>query len=260
MMTSSDDGRSQAHYDRLAAEFDQNWAYSSPYVAWMTRCITGRAQLSRGDRVADIGCGTGLYSRGLGAAAGQVACADPSAAMLAQLPPGPELIPVQASAQDIAAHRVRLPWPELDAIIIKEAVHHIPARDRPQVLQGLVGLLAPGGRIVIAMLPARISYPLFSAALDLFHSRQPDPAGIEHILAGTGLTTGLDYDSFPLSFPKTRYLQMVRDRYISLLAEFTDAELGDGLAEISAGHHGDTVEFPDTFAFITGRNPGTPAR
>jgi ubiquinone/menaquinone biosynthesis C-methylase UbiE len=252
-VTTSSDDSAQTHYERLAASYDSNWAYSQPYITWMTQCVTSRAQISRGDRVADIGCGTGLYSRGLAAAAGAVICADPSAAMLAQLPARPEFTAIQASAQDIASQRILLPHPELDVLIIKEAVHHIPEQDRQPVLAGLAGLLAPGGRLVIVMLPKQISYPLFTAALDLFEHRQPDPAAIEHILAGAGLRTRLDYESFPLSFPAQQYTSMVRARYMSLLVAFDDKQIERGITEITTAHPGDRIAFDDTFAFITGR-------
>lgn len=249
-MTSSD--RTQAHYDRLAASFNQNWAYSPAYIDWMTRCILDRAAIGPGQVAADIGCGTGLYSRGLATAGGTVICADPSQAMLDQLPANPALIPVRASAQDIAARRVLLPADLLDVIVMKEAIHHVPASDRAAVLGGLTGLLAPGGRIVIIMLPARIGYPLFTAALRRFEHLQPDPADIQAMLSATGLDTELTYGSYPLSFDKDRYLAMVRNRYMSLLASFTDAELEDGITEIRERYPGDRLEFADRFAFIRG--------
>ena len=179
-------------------------------------------------------------------------CADPSQAMLDQLPGDPALVPVRASAQDIAGRRVALPAQRLDAIVIKEAVHHIPASDRQAVLNGLTELLAPGGRIVIAMLPAQISYPLFTAALQRFESLQPDPADIAAVLSGAGLETELSYDSYTLTFEKDRYLAMVRDRYMSLLADFTDTELEHGITEIRERFPGDRLEFADRFAFIRG--------
>jgi SAM-dependent methyltransferase len=253
-MTSSSSGGdgTQAHYGRLAASYDQNWAYSPAYIAWMTMCILDRAAIGPGQVVADIGCGTGLYSRRLAAAGATVICADPSQAMLDQLGGDSALVPVRASAQDIAERHVTLPAQRLDAIVIKEAIHHVPAGARQAVLNGLTGLLAPGGRIVIAMLPAQISYPLFSAALQRFESLQPDPAGIAAVLSDAGLETELSYESYTLTFDRDRYLSMVRDRYMSLLADFTDAELERGITEIRGRFPGDRLEFADRFAFIRG--------
>jgi SAM-dependent methyltransferase len=252
MTSSHGDDSTRAHYDRLADSYDDNWAYSPAYVAWMTGCILDRAAIRSGQVVADIGCGTGLYSRGLAATAAQVICADPSQAMLDQLPGDPAFVPVRASAQDIAERRVTLPGDSLDAIVIKEAIHHVPAGGRQAVLRGLAELLAPGGRIVIVMLPARIGYPLFTAALQHFERLQPDPADIAAMLSGAGLETELTHDSYTLVLAKDRYLSMVRNRYMSLLADFSDAELERGISDIQERYPGDRLEFADRFAFICG--------
>jgi SAM-dependent methyltransferase len=251
-MTSSTGDGTQAHYNRLAASYDENWAYSPAYIAWMTRSILDRAAIRPGQVVADIGCGTGLYSRELAAAGATVICADPSQAMLDQLSDDPALVPARASAQDIAEHRVTLPAENLDAIVIKEAIHHVPPSERQAVLRGLAALLAPGGRIIIVMLPGSITYPLFTAALERFESLQPDPADIAATLSGAGLQTELAYDSYTLTLAKDKYLSMVRDRYMSLLADFTDAELERGITEIQERYPGDRLEFADNFVFIRG--------
>ena len=251
-MTSSTGDSAQAHYNRLAASYDENWAYSPAYIAWMTRNILDRAAIRPGQVIADIGCGTGLYSRELAAAGATVICTDPSQAMLAQLPDDPALVPARASAQDIAGHRIALPAERLDAIVIKEAIHHVPASERQAVLRGLAALLAPGGRIIIVMLPGSITYPLFTAALERFESLQPDPVEMTAILSGAKLGTELSYDSYELTFEKHRYLSMVRNRYMSLLATFTDAEIERGIIEIQERHTGDWLYFDDRFAFIRG--------
>jgi SAM-dependent methyltransferase len=251
-MSSGDGDGAQGHYERLAASYDDNWAYSPAYIAWMTGCVLDRAAIQIGQVVADIGCGTGLYSRGVAAAASAVICADPSQAMLDQLPDDPVLIPVRASVQDIAERRIGLPCDRLDAIVIKEAIHHVPAGGRQAVLRGLAELLPVGGRILIVMLPARIGYPLFTAALERFERLQPDPAEIAAMLSSTGLETGVTYDSYGLTVKKDRYLSMIRSRYMSLLSSFTDAELEEGITEIEGRHPGDHLQFADRFAFVCG--------
>jgi ubiquinone/menaquinone biosynthesis C-methylase UbiE len=238
------------HYARLAATYDQNWAHSPEFIAWMTRCIQQRLRITGTDQVIDVGCGTGLYSRELALDAASVVCADPSAPMLAQLPHDGRLIAVNASAEDLASGRVRLPAGNYDAMLLKEVLHHVG--DQGQVIGGLARLLKPGGRMLVVMLPATISYPLFGAALELFTRQQPDPAGIVARMRAAGLEAELDYEGFPLVFPVERYLQMVRDRYMSLLSHFSDAELEAGAGEIRRAHPGDEISFEDRFAFVTG--------
>jgi hypothetical protein len=55
-----------------------------------------------------------------------------------------------------------------------------------------------------------------------------------------------------LSFPTERYLGMVRDRYMSLLSYFDDAQLEAGVAEIRRANLGERVEFTDMFTFVLG--------
>lgn len=244
-------GKSEGHYERLAERYDENWEHSPAFIAWMTGQIVERLHPEQGDNVADVGCGTGLFARGLADRAGHVVCIDPSSKMLEQVPPDLPHTPITASAEALAAGRVRLPVDRFDAILVKEAIHHV--QDRGTALRGLSGLLSPGGRILIVMLPTTIEYPLFSAALSLFEELQPDPARIADDLERAGLTAHLTYESFPLSFARERYLQMVRNRYMSLLSEFDDTELAQGVEEIMERHPGERLEFHDRFAFVLGR-------
>jgi ubiquinone/menaquinone biosynthesis C-methylase UbiE len=238
------------HYARLAATYDQNWAHSPEFMTWMTGCIQQRLRITGNDQVIDIGCGTGLYARELAFEAASVVCADSSAPMLEQVPRDGRLIAVNASAQDLASGRVRLPAERFDAMLLKEVLHHV--ENQGEVIRGLAGLLKPGGRMLVVMLPTTISYPLFGAALELFNRQQPDPAGIAAQMTAAGLEAELDYEGFPLVFPVERYLQMVRDRYMSLLSHFSDAELEAGAGEIRRAHPGDEISFEDRFAFAVG--------
>ena len=61
-------------------------------------------RITEGDLVADIGYGTGWYARRLARHAAALVCAEPSAPMLAQVPAGGKLIPVAASAEDLAGN------------------------------------------------------------------------------------------------------------------------------------------------------------
>jgi SAM-dependent methyltransferase len=244
-------GDTSEHYARLARVYDEYWAHSSDFIDWMNGLIVNYLQPVVSLQVVDLGCGTGLYCRGLGEVAARVICVDPSADMLAQLPDKGIYVPVRARAEDLAASRVTLPVKKVDRLLIKEAVHHF--YDTAPTLAGLARLLAEDGRLLIVMLPTRIEYPLFRAAIELFESLQPDPEAIAGYLRDAGLETLVSYESFPLSFPKHVYLEMVRNRYMSLLSEFDDHELSAGVDEIRTTHRSEILSFNDRFAFVLGR-------
>ena len=252
-------GDARQHYERLADTYDDNWAYSSGYVRWMAARIAEALGLQPTDRMADIGCGTGLFAREVAdivVPQHPLQCVDPSAAMLKQIDGFASLLPIQASAEDLAERRVRLPYVPLDAAWMKEAVHHLV--DPAGTLAGLATLLAPGGRLLIVMLPASIEYPLFDAALRRYEELQPDPADIAQHLTAAGLQTSLTYVEHRLTLDRERYLAMVRARYMSLLSLFSDEEIEAGITEIRARHPEPELSFPDRFAFILGRRDGVP--
>ncbi|MEV0300148.1 class I SAM-dependent methyltransferase [Streptomyces prasinus] len=252
----------RGHYDDLAAEYDDHWVYGPEYVPWMSRRIAEALRIESTDRIADIGSGTGLFARELARRSRPnrpILCVDPSEAMLRRLgsPPPPALTPIVASAEDIAEGRVQLPYEALDAVWLKESVHHLT--DQAGTLSGLAQRLAPGGRMLVIMLPTTIRYPLFKAALARFEELQPDPAVIEAHLRQAGLTTRLDYVEHELRIDRDRYLSMVRARYMSLLSTFSDHEIEEGIEEMRATHPEPVLTFPDRFAFVLGRQAGESA-
>ncbi|MDT0379499.1 methyltransferase domain-containing protein [Streptomyces sp. DSM 42041] len=183
-------------------------------------------------------------------------CADPSEPMLRQVgtDPASRLAPLTASAEDIASGRVQLPYQQLDAMWLKETVHHI-AEPAP-TLTGLAELLAPGGRMLVAMLPATIEYPLFRAALDRFEELQPDPDHVTGHLRAAGLDARLFHVEHELRLDREKYIAMVRARYMSLLSTFSDSEIEAGIEEMRAAHPKPVLVFPDRFAFVLGVKAG----
>jgi SAM-dependent methyltransferase len=249
----------RGHYEGLAAEYDEHWVYGPDYIPWMSGRIAETLRLTPTDRIADIGAGTGLFAREIAGRLNPdrpILCVDPSEAMLHQLssPPPPGLTPLVASAEDIAKGRVQLPYEHLDAMWLKESVHHLA--DPAHTLRGLAERLSPGGRLLVVMLPASIRYPLFEAALTRFEELQPDPAHIVGHLRAAGLEAGLTHVEHELRIDRERYIGMVRARYMSLLSTFSDSEIEKGIEEMRAAHPEPVLVFPDRFAFILGQRGG----
>ncbi|NLU71698.1 class I SAM-dependent methyltransferase [Streptomyces sp. HNM0575] len=249
----------------------------------MEEQINARLALRRGDRIADIGAGTGLFLRRLLEYATEetpLVCVDPSQPMLDRLPDDPRLLAVRATAEDLA-HAAEAPAGQdgsgkadsgrdgpgrdgsrqgslgsFDAIVIKEAVHHFA--DLHGTLAGLARRLAPGGRMLVVTLPPKLEYPLFQRALNRFAANQPEPGEIETAMRDAGLEVATGHAAFPVRVERDHWLELVRNRWMSVLSTFSDAELADGLAEIAdtaGAGPGGLLEFPDRFAFIEGRAP-----
>jgi 2-polyprenyl-3-methyl-5-hydroxy-6-metoxy-1,4-benzoquinol methylase len=243
----------QEHYARLAGTYNGNWAHNPDYVAWMSDGIGNRLRVRTGERVADVGAGTGLFLRTLGAAVtadNPLVCIDPSGPMLAELPDDPRLTPLQATAEQVASREVALPYAQLDAILIKEAIHHVS--DVPATVHGLAGLLAPGGRFLVVTLPPLLNYPLFDAALERFTKNQPEPSAIAEDMAEAGLEVDLSYGDYPVRVTREHYLELVRRRWMSVLSTFSDQELAAGVEEIRHRHPEPTLQFTDRFALVSG--------
>ena len=61
----------------------------------------------------------------------------------------------------------------------------------------------------------------------------------------------MDIIEYPLELPKSQYFEMVENCYMSLLSEFNDAELAEGLKEIEEKYQDKSVlKFSDRMVFI----------
>lgn len=266
----------EQHYSDLAETYDSTWAHRPDYLDWMETRIASRLKLRPGDRIADIGAGTGLFLRRLLEYATEetpVVCVDPSQPMLDRLPRDPRLLPVCATAEELAEpgtddgagprpqpqSQPQPPVTTYDAIVIKEAVHHFS--DMADTLAGLARRLVPGGRMLVVTLPPKIEYPLFQRALDRFAANQPEPEAVQEALRKAGLEASTSYEAFRVSVDREHWMNLVENRWMSVLSTFSDAELTGGLAEIAETATPDAdgrLEFPDRFAFVEARAPLVP--
>lgn len=247
------DDQLQQHYEHLAETYDATWDHRPDYVDWMQEHIRAGLQLQTGQRIMDIGAGTGLFLRRLlpyGTPETPVVAVEPSAPMLERLPDDPRLRPVLATGEDIVAGTEELPFDQYDVIMGKEAVHHFT--DIPATVAGLCRMLAPGGRILFVTLPPRLEYPLFQAALDRFAARHPDPEMVADAMRGAGLDASVIYEEFRVTVDRDEWLRLVGNQWMSVLSTFSDTEIASGLDEIAARYPEPRLEFTDRFAFVLG--------
>jgi ubiquinone/menaquinone biosynthesis C-methylase UbiE len=241
------------HYKRLAETYDGNWASRPQYVSWMADQIMRWLEPSQGDRIADIGSGTGLFLGRLVEIASPEApilCVDPSQPMLDLIPDDPRMTPICATAEQIATGEVPMPVDTVDAFVFKEAIHHV--KDIPGTLRGLAGRLNPGGRILIVSLPPRLDYPLFQAALDRFAEGQPEPDDLAKAMRDIGLKTDSAIEEFTVTIDRDQWIDLVRNQWMSVLSSFSQDEIAAGVEEIGERYPDTPISYRDRFAFVRG--------
>ncbi|MES1243253.1 MAG: methyltransferase domain-containing protein [Acidobacteriota bacterium] len=128
-------------YQRLAPHYDAKWSF---YIEATTRETLARLNLQPGERLLDVGCGTGALLQRLSAPGAQLAGVDPVPEMLAmarrRLPPEVEL-------RTGWAERLPFDSEQFDVVVSCNAFHyfHEPAA----TLTEMKRVLAPGGRLIL---------------------------------------------------------------------------------------------------------------
>jgi ubiquinone/menaquinone biosynthesis C-methylase UbiE len=127
------------------------WAAFGGRRGRVYRRVAALSGTGPGDRVLDVGCSSGYLARLLAAAAapsGSVSGIDPSQAAIAsarrRAPAGATF--TVGVAQDLSAFADG----SFDVVTSTLALHHVPARKRPDALREMYRVTRPGGRLLIA--------------------------------------------------------------------------------------------------------------
>lgn len=236
------------HYRRLADTYTDVLSYSATFIRWHTAAMIARLGLEPDDVLVDLGAGTGMYTADI---LQQVPLrrpaivVDPFPEMLAQIADHVPVERVVADALEFAAQPR-----QYDKVLMKEAVHHVAHHD--ELFGRLFERLPSNGRLLLVHVPPELDYPLFRAALDRARRWHADPDELTAALTRTGFGVERERRTYRHRIPTEHYLQMVADRYMSVLSSFTDAELDAGLTEMRTSlAHREVLEFDDRFDYLT---------
>lgn len=240
------------HYRRLAKDYDRFLYYSPDFVRALTEKMVEKLRLRPDDVLADIGCGTGMYSLDILKQVplrSPVLGVDPYQEMLDQIPGDAAITPVN---EDALAYSAR-PG-DYNKILIKETVHHIDRRE--EFFRNLHRNLPSGGILLLVHVPPDVQYPLFAKALDRCLRWHANPHELKRQLESVGFDVDWDVLDYEHALPKEHYLQMVADCYMSVLTSFSDDELESGLAEMKEKYaDADVLRFVDHFDYLIASKP-----
>lgn len=235
------------HFDKIADVYNNVWHFSDQYKEWMLSHITSRLKLDKEDYFIDIGGGTGTFTKLVSAYAElskTPLCVEPSREMCAK---AEECGGVRIMCED--ANEFVNRNMQYDKVLIKEAIHHV--KDRGHLWSGLFTHLSVGGRILIVTRPQNIPMPLFKAAKEAFHRNQPPYDIFVDELKSKGFSVESNTDTYRFFLDKEIWYSMIRSRFMSDLAEFSDDEIESGIQEIDADFQSETMGIDDTIVFIS---------
>ncbi|MDQ6686332.1 MAG: class I SAM-dependent methyltransferase [Actinomycetota bacterium] len=125
--------------------------FDSPIFEEIRSAVLAAAFLSGGERVLDLGAGSGFLSLAIAPHVGEIVAVDISDAMLDRLQADAHdagLVNVEVQVADLAV--LNCPANSVDVIVSNYALHHLTDVDKSALVARAHEWLRPGGRIIIA--------------------------------------------------------------------------------------------------------------
>jgi ubiquinone/menaquinone biosynthesis C-methylase UbiE len=226
--TNDDLGQHGDHYKQVAEIYNLNMFYDTqgPLASWQSEKVKGFLKLGPDETLVDLGGGTGAFTMLLGEPE-QLLLVEPSSEMLKKA--SPKLRSINADAAGMCSHGVKA-----DCILVKEAIHHFEGC-LPNTLRGLKECLLPGGRILVVTRPHVPEYPFFSGALDAWKAGQSPVEVYTDAFREAGFSTvDVFEERLPLRVEANQWFDMIRSKWWSCFAQFSDDELDHGINDLKA--------------------------
>lgn len=148
-------GVRQKNWDQHVGDMEA-MADTEGFVALRER-IVGLASVSPGERVLDVGSGTGLLALAVAPLVGQVHAIDISAAMCRRLAVKVlEARLANVEVRQASASQLPLPDGSVDVVLSNYCYHHLEDRDKERALAEAWRVMRPGGRLVIGDMMFRV--------------------------------------------------------------------------------------------------------
>ena len=248
----------RSNYAQIAAYYDQARCLVSDFADFQDANVIRWARIGPGDRVLDVGCGTGIHTLAIATQTGATVYGlEPAAEML-----GKAVAKPAAGRVNWAQGRAeQLPFPDgaFDVVTLMMVIHHVV--DRPAAVRELYRVLRPGGRALILTAShgqiRRHVLKDFPGVIAIDLRRFPTIPSLRRLL----LAAGFGRVSYHLAcysggeVTTDDYLARVRSKFVSTLSLLSEEAFARGCARYEQAlraRYGERMPFTRTYTFVVG--------
>ena len=208
---------------------NKTWLSSTSYIESFNKFLIKETKLNKNSEILDIGCGRGKILGNL-----------TSKLRLIKKPIGIDIEQHKDRDKRIIFNKtdaisfLKKNRKKFDLILLKQTIHFLPLKDIKKLLSLCMNCLNSGGRIAIFTLTTyKNEIPTFlKMKKKLSKSLKRDQKILRFI---NGLYPGSISKTFffKVNISREKYVEMIKNRYISILLNLSNAEILKGISEIS---------------------------
>ena len=224
---------------------DKTWLSSKKYIRSFNNFLLKQIKLNTNSHILDVGCGRGKIIGSLS-----------SKLKLRNKPIGIDLINHKDKDKRIKFRKINLinfsqkSKEKFDFILIKQTIHLIKLNEIKKILYQLKKRLNPKGKIVIFTLDTdKNEIPTFKTMKIKLNNSLKRDKKILRIITKIFPYRNKKKFIYNVKINKKKYLEMIRNRYISTLIPLTKKQLLRGIQEISVKYK-NTLKFKDKLICI----------
>lgn len=225
---------------------NKTWLSSQKYINSFNEFILKQVKLDKDSRILDIGCGRGKILGNLS-----------NRLKLSKKPIGLDIENHKDKNKKIifkkidALSFVSKTKITFDLILIKQTIHLLKKKQAIKLLSICKNKLNPNGKIIILSLnPNKNEIPTFQLMNKKLNISLKKDEKLFNLILKNQNKFVIKKFTFDVKILKTKYLQMIKKRYISTLLNFSNKQINEGLNEIKKDY-GKVLKFKDRLiAFI----------
>ena len=219
---------------------NKTWLSSEKYINSFNKFILKQVSLNKHSRILDIGCGRGKILGNLS-----------NKLKLSKKPIGLDIENHKDKNKKIifkkidALSFVSKTKITFDLILIKQTIHLLKKKQATKLLSICKDKLNPKGKIIILSLdPKKNEIPTFTLMKKKLLISLNKDEKLFNLILKNRVKMKVKKFTYEVKILKNKYLQMIRNRYISTLLDFTDKQIKDGIIEIK-NDYGNILKFKD---------------